>query len=67
MPKKHEKHVERHEEPVKRVAPAKEGPTVEELTDALRGMVVAAEAAGGRDRPEVAHANAVLAKLEPAA
>lgn len=49
--------------------PAKvEGPSVEELADALRGMVTAAEEAGGRDRPDVVHAQSVLAKLEkPAA
>ena len=72
MIKKHEKRVEKSVErtakPVEAPPPAQEGPTVEELTDALRGMVVAAETAGGRDRPEVVHAQTVLAKIEkPAA
>jgi len=41
-----------------------EATPVDELAEALRGMVNAAVAAGGRDRPDVVHAQAVLAKLE---
>ena len=41
-----------------------EATPADELAEALRGMVNAAVAAGGRDRPDVVHAQAVLAKLE---
>ena len=65
---KHEKRVEKPAKPVEAPQPAQEGPTVEELTDALRGMVTSAEADGGRDRPDVVHAQSVLAKFrKPAA
>lgn len=42
--------------------PAK--PTLtDELADMLRGVVVVVEARGGRDRPEVAKAHALLARI----
>ena len=68
LKKHHEKHAEKHVEPVEPVVPAQEPPTLEEMADALRGMVSSAVESGGRDRPEVVHAAAVLAKIEkPAA
>jgi hypothetical protein len=49
-------------------APAKHKPEpIDDMADALRNMVIAAETNGGRDHPEVVAARELLAKHEKAA